>query len=81
MVTKINSGQTYELSKYVDFCELPLSPTCSCYPPSTNYSDEDDGDHEALIDRAHQLQDCDESDQDHEAQTLRQSADAGTSSR
>ena len=78
LVTKMNSGRKRN-EQIVWFCELPDSPTSSCYPPSTNECDEYDVDDDASVDQTHQLQDHGESDQHHEAQTVRLSAGTGSS--
>ena len=80
LVTKINSGRKRN-EQIVWFCELPDSPTSSCYPPSTDECDEYDVDDDASVDQTHQLQDDGESDEHHEAQTVRLSAGTGTLSR
>ena len=51
------------------FCDFPDSSTSTCYPPHTNESDENGVGHDALIDRAYQQHDRDQSNEPSEAES------------
>ena len=66
----------------VCFCELPDAPSISSFAHSTNDSDEETfDDDEALLHRAHQLQDRDETYPQNEGKTMILSAVSGMLSR